>query len=73
MQSRYPDIDVREAVLVEQEAGVVTGGGVSLCIDTTLHLLAEMLGQHVADETARIIEYQRALRANREGFLPLAR
>jgi len=73
MRSKYPDIDVREAVLVEQGAGVVTGGGVSLCIDTTLHLLAEMLGQQVADETARIIEYQRALRANREGFLPLAR
>ena len=73
MRSNYPDIDVREAVVVEQRAGIVTGGGVSLCIDTTLHLLAEMLGQPVADETARIIEYQRALRANREGFLPLAR
>jgi transcriptional regulator GlxA family with amidase domain len=73
MQSKYPDIDVREAVLVEQGGGVVTGGGVSLCIDTTLHLLAEMIGQHVADETARIIEYRRALRANREGFVPLAR
>jgi transcriptional regulator GlxA family with amidase domain len=73
MRSKYPDIDVRDAVLVEQGAGVVTGGGVSLCIDTTLHLLAEMLGQHVAEETARIIEYKRALRANREEFLPLAR
>ena len=73
MRSNYPDIDVREAVVVEQRAGIVTGGGVSLCIDTTLHLLAEMLGQPVADETARIIEYQRALRANREGFLPVAR
>jgi len=72
MQSKHPGIDVREAVLVEQGGGVVTGGGVSLCIDTTLHLLAEMLGQNVADETARIIEYQRALRANREGFVPLA-
>jgi transcriptional regulator GlxA family with amidase domain len=68
MRAKYPRIDVREAVLVEQGKGVVTGGGVSLCIDTTLHLLADMLGQHVADETARIIEYERALRANREGF-----
>ena len=42
--------------------------GVTLCIDTTLHLLAGMLGQHVADETARIMEYTRAWRANREGF-----
>jgi transcriptional regulator GlxA family with amidase domain len=72
MRAKYPRIDVREAVLVEQEKGVVTGGGVSLCIDTTLHLLAGMLGQHVADETARIIEYERALRANREGFALLA-
>jgi hypothetical protein len=49
----------------------VTGGGVSLCIDTTPYLLASMLGQHVADETARIMECQRALQANREGFAPV--
>jgi hypothetical protein len=30
-----------------------------------------MLGQHVADETARIMEYGRAWRANRDGFAPL--
>jgi hypothetical protein len=30
-----------------------------------------MLGQHVADETARIMECQRALQANREGFAPV--
>lgn len=71
MRTNYPDIDVREALLVDRGGGVVTGGGVSLCIDTTLHLLADMLGQHVADETARIMEYQRALRANREGFASL--
>ena len=49
----------------------MTGGGVSLCIDTTLHLLASMLGQHVADETARIMEYRRAWQANRDGFAPV--
>jgi hypothetical protein len=27
-----------------------------------------MLGQQVADETARIMEYQRAWQANRDGF-----
>jgi transcriptional regulator GlxA family with amidase domain len=57
-------------MLVDRGA-VVTGGGVSLCIDTTLHLIASMLGQHVADETARIMEYQRAWRANRDGFAPV--
>jgi transcriptional regulator GlxA family with amidase domain len=69
MRLRYPDIDVREAVLVDRGEGVVTGGGVSLCIDTTLYLLGQMLGEHVADETARIMEYQRARRANRDGFV----
>jgi transcriptional regulator GlxA family with amidase domain len=71
MRTRYPRIDVREAMLVDRGAGAVTGGGVSLCIDTTLHLIAGMLGQHVADETARIMEYQRAWRANRESFAPV--
>ena len=70
MRATYPQIEVREAMLVDRE-GVVTGGGVSLCIDTTLHLLAGMLGQHVADETARIMEYQRAWKVNREAFAPV--
>ena len=70
MRSSYPQIDVKEAMLVDTGA-LVTGGGVSLCIDTTLHLIAVMLGQHVADETARIMEYQRAWRANRDGFAPI--
>jgi transcriptional regulator GlxA family with amidase domain len=71
MRAGYPHIDVREAMLVDRGGRLVTGGGVSLCIDTTLHLLADMLGQHVADETARIMEYQRAWQANRDGFAPV--
>src|SRR5262249_25015574 len=71
MRETYPRIDVHEAMLVDRGGGLVTGGGVTLCIDTTLHLLAAMLGQDVAEETARIIEYTRAWRANREGFAPI--
>lgn len=71
MRATYPRIEVREAMLVEQSGGAVTGGGVSLCIDTTLHLLARMLGPYVAEETARIMEYQRAWRANRDAFAPI--
>ena len=70
MRANYPEIEVRAAMLVDR-GGLVTGGGVSLCIDTTLHLIAGMLGQHVADETARIMEYQRAWRAKRDGFAPV--
>ena len=71
MREGYPLIDVREAMLVDRGGRLVTGGGVSLCIDTTLHLLAIMLGERVADETARIMEYQRAWRANRDAFAPV--
>jgi transcriptional regulator GlxA family with amidase domain len=71
MRKTYPDIDVREAMLVERPDGVVTGGGVTLCIDTTLHLLSDMLGENVANETARILEYTRGWRANRAAFAPV--
>ena len=64
MSEMYPAIDVREAPIVDA-GSVVTGGGVSLCIDTTLYLIAKMVGEDVADKTARILEYERAREANR--------
>ena len=71
MRERYPAIDVREASLVD--AGqVITGGGVSLCIDAMLHLLKRLYGADVARETARILEYDRAWAANLEKFPPLS-
>jgi len=72
MRVKYPNIDLRQAVLVDRDDGIVTGGGVSLCIDTTLYLLGQTLGEHLADETARTMEYQRARRANQEWFFPLS-
>lgn len=65
----YPAITAREASLVDA-GSVVTGGGVSLCIDTMLHLLQRLFGPEMAAETARIIEYQRAWAANLEQFPP---
>ena len=65
----YPSIEVHEAMLVD-EGGIITGGGVSLCIDTMLYLLQRLFGPEMAAETARIIEYQRAWTANLEQFPP---
>lgn len=62
-----PDVQVRNAALV-RDGGVVTGGGVSLGIDTTLYCLARSHGADVARETARVMEYQRALQANRDAL-----
>jgi transcriptional regulator GlxA family with amidase domain len=62
-------IDVRAASLVDENT-IVTGGGVALCIDTMLHVIARLFGAESAAETARIIEYSRAWDANREQFPP---
>ena len=45
---------------------VITGGGVSLAIDVTLHLIEKACGKLIAEETARIIEYSAAANANEQ-------
>jgi len=56
MKKLYPGVKGTEARFVDSGA-VVTGGGVVLAVDTTLHLIARLRGADVAKETARIIEY----------------
>lgn len=60
---RYPLVTARHARLVDTGT-VLTGGGVSLCVDLTLYLLERFLGREVARETARIMEYSAAFDAN---------
>jgi transcriptional regulator GlxA family with amidase domain len=57
MQKLYPQVAGTEARFVDSGT-VVTGGGVVLAIDTTLHLIAKLRGSQIARETARIIEYE---------------
>ena len=57
MQKLYPDVKGTEARFVDSGT-VVTGGGVTLAVDTTLHLIGRLRGADVAKETARIIEYR---------------
>jgi transcriptional regulator GlxA family with amidase domain len=52
-----------EATVVDT-GDVVTGGGVTLSTDTTLHLLARIYGEAAAWDVARAIEYDRAWTAN---------
>ena len=59
--------------LVIDEGDVVTGGGVSLAADTTLHLLARLYGDAAAADVARAIEYDRAWAANRAALPTLTR
>jgi len=73
LRERHPAVRVEDAAGLVDCGAIVTGGGVTLGIDATLHLLAKLLGQQVADETARIMEYTRAWRANREAMPVLVR
>lgn len=70
LRNHYPEIRVEHASVVDAGT-VVTGGGVSLCIDVMLHLLKTRIGPEVAAETARILEYTRAWEANRQGLPPI--
>jgi transcriptional regulator GlxA family with amidase domain len=56
---------VRPVVAAVADDGVVTGGGVSLAIDATLYLLGRLYGPDAMDDVAGVIEYDRALAANR--------
>jgi transcriptional regulator GlxA family with amidase domain len=63
MRNEYPKIDAQTALMVDN-GRIITGGGVTLCIDLTLYLLERLLGADVAAETARIMEYTTARAAN---------
>lgn len=63
LAERCPGSRVVEARVVDT-GSVLTGGGVSLGIDMTLHLLQRFLGRQIAEETARILEYRPAWNAN---------
>jgi len=63
LSERHPDTHAVEARLVDTGT-VLTGGGVSLGIDMTLYLIKRFVGLGIAEETARILEYRHAWKAN---------
>lgn len=70
LRERYPKVTATAALLIDS-GSVVTGGGVSLCIDATLYVLERRFGSEAAAEVARILEYGAARSANRERFLAI--
>ena len=65
-------VEAVEARIVD-DGDVITGGGVSLGHDLTLHLIRRFLGEAAFAETARILEYDRAFAANAAALPDLAR
>ncbi len=62
------NVAVQTMVAAVVDAGVVTGGGVSLAIDATLYLIGRIYGHDAATEVAQVIEYDRARAANRDAL-----
>lgn len=67
MRQKHPAIEVLDARVVD-EGTLITGGGVTLCIDSTLHLLRRFVGEDVAARTAKAMHYSHAWEANRLAF-----
>ncbi len=58
-----PSADAKPALIVDT-GGVISGGGVTLAIDVMFHLLGKCYGNAVRKNTAKLMEYDRALAAN---------
>ena len=67
LRLRHPNVRTVEARVVD-DGRIVTGGGVSLAIDATLHLLERLYGKDAVVEIASVIEYTAAWRANETAF-----
>jgi transcriptional regulator GlxA family with amidase domain len=71
LRQRYPAVRSEPALIVDN-GHVVTGGGVTLCIDAVLYLLEKRFGKQAVDEVARIMEYGAARAANSRRFASTA-
>jgi transcriptional regulator GlxA family with amidase domain len=67
LREEYSNVTAIEALVVDC-GRVVTGGGVTLGIDTMLYLLGRLYGKAKSGEVARLLEYDRARDANMAGL-----
>jgi transcriptional regulator GlxA family with amidase domain len=57
LRSTHPLIEVRDDVRYLDDGHIVTSAGVSAGIDMALHIVNRLLGEQVAQQTARDMEY----------------
>jgi transcriptional regulator GlxA family with amidase domain len=58
MRENYPEIDMHADVRFVDQGRVITSAGISAGIDMSLHIVARLHGQEVAEWTARRMEYE---------------
>jgi transcriptional regulator GlxA family with amidase domain len=57
LRAQFPEIDVRSSVRWVESGQVISSAGISAGIDMALHLVSRLAGQHLAERTARQIEF----------------
>jgi len=67
LSEKYENINAIPALIVDS-GRILTGGGVSLCIDTVLYVLEKNFGKQKVSEISRIMEYSHARIANQASF-----
>ncbi len=67
LSEKYESIKAIPAMIVDS-GKILTGGGVSLCIDTVLYVLEKNFGKQKVSEISRIMEYSYARDANQANF-----
>jgi transcriptional regulator GlxA family with amidase domain len=58
MRENYPEIDMQADVRFVDQGRIITSAGISAGIDMSLHIVARLHGQEVAEWTARRMEYE---------------
>lgn len=58
-RSTFPDIEVLEDVSFVDEGKIITSAGISAGIDMSLHIVERILGNVIAEATARQMQYSR--------------
>jgi transcriptional regulator GlxA family with amidase domain len=58
LQAAYPSISVRSGIRYVDNGHIITSAGVSAGIDMSLHIVARLLGETTAQETAKQMEYE---------------
>jgi transcriptional regulator GlxA family with amidase domain len=57
MKKEFPEVHVQENVKFVDEKSVITSGGISAGINMSFHIVKRLLGEKIANETARRMEY----------------
>lgn len=59
LEESFPRVTVKRGTKFVDRGEVITSAGISAGIEMSLHLVGKLLGKHVADETAKHMEYDR--------------